>query len=171
MLSDIIEQSHEGSSTIGQEKFTLNGIPNFYPDKADEIQNFDKTHESKNIVTVDSPLTKTKTLPYDNFNARKAKEAAHLKVDLRRAQTTGKDERNFKENSEQADQYQTTSELRSSEGLENLKQKKGTSGDRNAKYIILLGFLIILGIVGNQWFSECRGPKCKRQKSARRVKS
>jgi hypothetical protein len=37
MLSDIIEQSHEGSSTIGQEKFTLNGIPNFYPDKADEI--------------------------------------------------------------------------------------------------------------------------------------
>lgn len=123
-------------------------------------------------MSVKPALNKYSTLPYDNFNIRKAKEMHHLKVDLRRAQTTDKDDANSKENSEQnmGDEYQTNSELKSSEGMDNLKERSGSSGDLNAKYIILVALLIILGVVGREWLS-CSGSKCRKPKAPKRVRS
>lgn len=54
--------------------------------------------------------------------------------------------------------------------MDKVKENKGVTGDINAKYIILMGIFIILGIIGKELFSDCRGPKCKKQKAAKRAK-
>lgn len=51
-----------------------------------------------------------------------------------------------------------------------MKEIKGTSGDINAKYIILIALLIIFGVVGKEWFSYCRGSKCKKPKTVKKIR-
>lgn len=84
MLSDIIQRSHEGSSSYGgPDKISSTDK---YPDKKDQIIYEEKLIEPKNLVDVESPLlNKFKTLPHDHYKEFKATN--NLKVDLRRAQT------------------------------------------------------------------------------------
>ena len=79
-MSDIIERSHEGSSTYDYGKLSYGA--NDIPDKIDEIDDKESSEDNKNFVT--QLLNKIKTLPYETVNHIVNKD--DLK-DLRRAQT------------------------------------------------------------------------------------
>ena len=79
-LSDIIERSHEGSSTYEYGKFSSSNGNREYPDKIDEIADLPEEEDSK-----DSPLLKFGSLPQDAFKKKNFKK--NEKVDLRRAST------------------------------------------------------------------------------------
>ena len=90
MLSDIIEQSYEGSSTYGPDKkSSSNGFHNAFPSKIDQVDQTEPNAENKNAVSVESPLNKFKTLPHDNYQKALINKN-HFKTDLRRAQTACK---------------------------------------------------------------------------------
>ena len=80
-MSDIIERSHEGSSSYDYGKFSSG--KNEYPDRIDEVNDKESSEDNKNFVT--QLLNKIKTLPQETF--KHIVSDNDLK-DLRRAQTT-----------------------------------------------------------------------------------